>query len=93
MGVSLEGGMDTPLRQEPHVGSKLDKENSACNAFEHMSMAGSGGDNFAGRAGAKTVIASTPAAAGIKATPGKEVSSARSSADVRLGLFALLDKL
>jgi hypothetical protein len=73
--------------------SKLDKENSACNAFEHMSVAGSGGDNFAGRAAAKTVIASTPAAAGIRGTPSKEGSSARSSADVRLGLFALLDKL
>ena len=64
-----------------------DKENSACNAFEHLSMVGvhaKGGRQI-------KLMADTPAA---KIGPPKDVSSTgRSSADVRQGLIALLDEL
>ena len=65
---------------------QTDKENSACNAFEHLSMVGMDAKGHPNKLMADTPAAKIPAA--------KEVSSTgRSSADVRQGLIALLDEL
>ncbi len=73
--------------QESYGHGQIDKENSTCNAFEHLAVDGDGHP-----------ITPPPtkmghASAARSAGPGDVSSTLRSSSDVRLGLMALLDTL
>jgi hypothetical protein len=71
--------------QESYGHGHVDKENSTCNAFEHLAVDG--------EHHAITPPMSKMTSAARSAAPGDVSSTLRSSSDVRLGLMAMLDRL
>ncbi|KAK9908792.1 hypothetical protein WJX75_003000 [Coccomyxa subellipsoidea] len=77
--------MEDSLMQESYGHGHVDKENSTCNAFEHLAVDG--------EHHATTPPMSKMTSAARSAAPGDVSSTLRSSSDVRLGLMAMLDRL